>query len=213
MGQAAWPTDANVVSALARAGYTAAATEAGLAIAAARDEFERRAGRIILPAAARERRYDPPVGPWLDLGLDLQALTTIYYSPQGGSSQLLVANVDFWLEPYSAIGDTEPVNGSFQGVRFKRRWRHPLAGPDHRSIAITATWGMSTVVPDDIWFATLYKAVALLLPETHLTLSTGRVSRSEAGVQTVWGGAPSNAISQASANFEAAIARYARPIL
>src|SRR5688572_10832271 len=123
MGKNAYPTTAEVQALLARAGYTAGATEASDAVLAAVDEFERRTGRkMIAEGSDRTRRYDPPADGWLDLGHDLAALTTVVWAPQGGTPETLVQNTDFWLESYNDPADAEPLAGPYAAIRFNRRW-------------------------------------------------------------------------------------------
>jgi hypothetical protein len=217
MSKTSYPTNTNVVDLLARAGFTVASGEAGDAAAAAIDEFERRTGRKMLAEGSdRARRYDPPLCGWLDLRHDLASLTSVVYTPEGGGSETLTANVDYWTEPY-VTADAEPLTAPIEALRFKRRWYFPLAGGDLRSVVVTGKWGFvaaGTGFPEDAWQAVLHRAGALLVPEVGQKIAVARTQRSESGVQTSWGGDPAGTLADRwNGEFEGAVRRYRRGVM
>lgn len=216
MAKSAYPVTADLVALMLRAGFTVANTEAGDAIASAVDEFERRTARkMIAESNDRGRRYDPPVDGWLDLGYDLATLTRIEYSPQGGTTELLTQNTDYWMESYDGGADAEPLIAPYYAVRFGRCWYQPVLPADRRSIVVTGKWGYATSAtgfPEDAWVAMLHRGGALLAAEVGSVTAAGRTQRTEAGVQSSWSRDPLGAIADRwNDEFEAAVRRYRRP--
>jgi hypothetical protein len=203
---------------MTRAGFTVAATEAGYAADAAADEFERRIGGKGLAVAGVTHYYDPPGSGFLMFGRLLAGLTSVTYRPQGGSAEVLVQNTDYVLIEYSTASDSEPLTQPAYGLEFlTRRWTFPLAPANRRCLEVAGTWGWwlnPPGMPEDVWQAILHRAGSALLPELGSAAAVARTQRTEAGVQTSWGGDPNGGVADRwNAEFLAMARRYRVPSL
>lgn len=218
MSKTAYPVAADVVALMVnRAAFTVAATEAGYAVDAAVDEFERRIGGSGLAVAGNVTHYyDPPISGLLTFSRLLATLSRVDYVPQGSAAQTLVQNTDYVLIEYSTASNTEPNTMPAWGLEFLTpRWVYPLVPADRRSIQVVGVWGWwlnPPGMPDDVWQAILHRAGAMLLPELGSAVAVGRVQFTSAGVQTSWGNDPNGGVADRwNAEFDRMCKRYRYP--
>jgi hypothetical protein len=214
MGKTAYPTSTDLDSFLTAAGFSLGTLDTATAIAAAIDDFERRAGRIMLRGAADlVRAYDPPYGqPLLVLEFDLHALTDLQIVPVGGGATLLTQNTDYLLRSYNAGPAFDAEAGPFSAVEFLTwRWSEPARSQDRRSVRVNGRWGYAAVIPEDAWLAMVMRGAALLAPSRGGTLSGGHVRTADSGVERLYGDDPLRGLRQAwERSFETAVRRYRR---
>lgn len=127
-------------------------------IGAARRDFERAVGGIILAAQEpQERRFDPPFARWpalLDLGDFLLEPASVAYQRPDGDPQSYTIDEDVWFRPDNAAERGRP----FELLEFLRPWPHFSRHGDRRSIRVTGRWGYADSVPDDVFDAILARA-------------------------------------------------------
>ena len=107
MGKSAYPTSTDIQNVLTAAGISLGTLDTATAAAAGTADFERRAGRKMLaPAGELTRYYSPPVNTagYLDLERDLATCSAVEYRPEGGTTETLVLDTDYWLLPLNAFG-------------------------------------------------------------------------------------------------------------
>lgn len=124
--------------------------QAGIAAAAAADEWEKLTGWLpfLADESASDRTFD-------------ETDTTGYLDFEGGAvtvntvtvnGSALVLNTGYFLEPRN------PRGRPYTGIQVGSRWGyHSPYGP-RNSIVVNARWGYSTTVPADVWQAILQRA-------------------------------------------------------
>lgn len=207
MGKSAWPTSAEVkvlLAANASADQTTAV--ANYDVDAPRLELERRTGRTWLAGAAALRVFDVPEGggTYVELGDYCVAPTLVQLTAEGATAQTLTANTDYWTVPRAVLEGTP-----YRGMELRRYWCVPVDGAWRRALRVTAQWGFSTDIPEDVWEAARRLGALTVLGEASALLSAGRASFSTSGGTTVYTADPYAALArECRAYVEATVRRY-----
>ena len=161
----AYPTSTDLQTYLATTNLATAGLDLDRAIAGSVAGFQEATGRLPFLAVSGTRLFDPPTGPglMLDLRADVVGISSIAINGQAQTE-----GEDYWVRPYNNDQIGKPFNlVEFSAYKWPLRWSFAL--PQWKqSISITANWGYSTTLPDDVWDALLqggayrvYQALAL----------------------------------------------------
>lgn len=187
-------------------------------------EWEERTGWLPFLAAASttSRRYDPP-GPnrspsspwttrgghwrlWLGAGIVSSTTPTVVtgYSDESAGTTL-VNEDDFWMGPENADAKGKP----WEWVEFSGgQWG------EARSIRITARFGYSTNIADDVWQAVRCLGALEVAPELEGLISGGTVSYKDADVEEKFGDDPLRTWTDRwDGKVKQVVARYTRLVL
>lgn len=201
MPEAAYPTDADVVSAMPD-GVTPPAHAAKILLGVIGD-FERRTGYVPFLGATgvTTRTYDPPfdrraegTGYLLDLEGGFWDVDTIELNDSA-----LTITTDFILLPLNAAA----LSRGWDKVQLLA---HP--GFEPSSIDVTGKQGYAEELPDDIWTAILEETVGRCL--RALSSSGGAVTSEKQGGVTIAYDSKQDYSSRAAAQFKNTIFRYMR---
>lgn len=180
---------------------------------AAVQEFEKQCDRIFLaPTATAVRYFDPPTNVphgssnYLRVP-DLYSITSIVYTPTGGTATTLVVNDDYMGYPHNAVA----LGRAFTAVEiFGWRWMSPLAPSYRRSIAITGRWGYGTTLPPDVREAMLALGALKAWNAATFGVTGGLGSWSEGDVKEDYGKGWDSASDAWKAQVAQAVANYRR---
>lgn len=154
-------------------------------IGAAVKEFEKRTGRkMLVGAAAEERKFDPPVNPrgFLNLEYDLFPTPT----PIVKYSDTTLDAEEYRFEPINALSLEVP----YTSVQFWRRWIGPITSGIWGALSITGKWGYSDELDDDVFNAMLELAAIRLFPQAMSNATGGLQKWSQGRVSETYGELP-----------------------
>lgn len=170
----AYPTDQDVKDFLYGAGLVASpptgasATWAyARAAVAGRRRVEQATKRVFVQPSAYAKEFDAPTNREKRIFVgDHTAVTSITYLGQ------TIAATEYLSGPQN-VRDASPVALPFQFIEFYREWWAPTPWAQRAQLVVTATWGFTSDVPDDVFLAMLMGAGLSLWPQIASSRSKG----------------------------------------
>jgi hypothetical protein len=161
------------------------------AISAGIRRVESETKRVFLQPAAFSKEFDAPTGRDRRLFTgDHTSVTSITYLGQ------TIAATEYLSGPLNAA-DASPVALPYQYIEFYREWWAPTPWAQRAQLVVTATWGFSAAVPDDVFNAMLIAGGLALWPQISTNLSRGGLTSGKLGDAAVsWGDKPLRGIKE-----------------
>ncbi len=141
--------------------------------------------RVFVQPAAYAKEFDAPTNRDRRIFVgDHTAITSIAYLSQ------TIAATEYISGPLNAR-DAFPVAQPYQFIEFFREWWAPTPWAQRAQLVVTATWGFSADVPDDVANAMLIAGGLALWPQIASSRSKGGLTGAKIGTATLnWGDRP-----------------------
>lgn len=202
----AYPTEAELKTFLYGAGLVASPPAGAAAswrwtaaIAAGIRRVEIATRRTFVQPAAYAKEFDPPANRDRRLFVgDHTAVTSITFLGQS------IAATEYLSGPLNTR-DASPVAQPYQFIEFWREWWAPTAWAQRAQLVVTATWGFSADVPEEVANAMLIAGGLALWPQIASFKSKGGLTAAKIGTAALsWGDRP---LSGLRLEWEAELAR------